>query len=342
MTALSEYQRLECPALWRERAGDQRRDVIAVFGDATLVISDSRSGLALAHWSLPAITRCNPGERPAIYAPDADTTEELELADDAMIAALGKVHSLIEARKPHPGRLRLGLLTGGLVAVAAVALFWLPGVILSHTASVVPEAKRVTIGQDLLGDVFRISGTACAAPEGRQALERLRLRVLGAESGEKLVVLGSGLKGARHLPGGYILIGRDLVEGQSSADVLAGHVLAEVARSEAADPLRSLLRWTGVGPAFRLLTTGDLPKDRLIGYAEVLVAAPQAALSPDDLAGRFGAAGVSATPYAETLGSDGAGFAEVLTAADPFRTTPPPSPVLDDADWVALQGICGG
>jgi hypothetical protein len=168
------------------------------------------------------------------------------------------------------------------------------------------------------------------------------VRVLGAESGEKLVVLGSGLKGARHLPGGYILIGRDLVEGQSSADVLAGHVLAEVARAEAADPLRSLLRWTGVGPAFRLLTTGDLPKDRLIGYAEVLVAAPQAALSPDDLAGRFGAAGVSATPYAETLGSDGAGFAEVLTAADPFRTTPPPSPVLDDADWVALQGICGG
>ncbi len=340
MTALSEYQRLECPGLWRDRAGSQRRDVVVVFGDATLVISDGRTDTALTHWSLPAILRLNPGSRPAIFAPGPDAEEQLELSDDAMIAALSKLHSLIEARKPHPGRLRLGLLLTGLIAVIGAGLFWIPGVILSHTASVVPEAKRAEIGRDLLADMFRVSGAACSAPEGRAALDKLGDRVLGHGTAE-LVVLGSGLSGARHLPGDYILIGRDLIEGQAAPDVLAGHLLAETARAAADDPLRGLLRWAGVGPAFRLLTTGDLPADRLIGYSETLIGAPPTALSVDDLAARFGAAGVSAKDYAASLGETDA-FGATLLAADPYRTTPPPSPVLEDADWVALQGICGG
>ena len=57
MTALNQYQRLEAAGIWRETPQAQARDVIVSFGDATLVLTDPRSEVPLAHWSLPAVTR---------------------------------------------------------------------------------------------------------------------------------------------------------------------------------------------------------------------------------------------------------------------------------------------
>ena len=76
MTALREYQRLECPGLWREMPEAQRRDVIVTFGDATIVLRESPSERALTHWSLPAVVRLNPGRMPALFAPGPGAAEE--------------------------------------------------------------------------------------------------------------------------------------------------------------------------------------------------------------------------------------------------------------------------
>ena len=43
MTALDKYRKLEGIGLWSARVEDQRREVVVSFGDATLVMSDSRS-----------------------------------------------------------------------------------------------------------------------------------------------------------------------------------------------------------------------------------------------------------------------------------------------------------
>ncbi|MCX8509970.1 MAG: hypothetical protein ORN49_14025, partial [Rhodobacteraceae bacterium] len=93
MTALTQYQRLECPGLWRETPKDQRREVIVTFGDATLILKESPSERALTHWSLPAVIRSNPGQMPALFIPGPDSGEELELDDETMIAAISKVHT---------------------------------------------------------------------------------------------------------------------------------------------------------------------------------------------------------------------------------------------------------
>ena len=121
MTALQEYQRLECTGLWRDRAESQRRDVIVSFGDASLIIRELPSERALSHWSLPAARRLNPGRMPALFAPGPDTTEELEIDDETMIAAIAKVHALIERRRPRPGRLR-----GAILSVVAAAVLGAP------------------------------------------------------------------------------------------------------------------------------------------------------------------------------------------------------------------------
>ena len=84
MTALQKYARLEAVGVWRESDQGQRRDVIVSIGDATLVITDSQEK-ALAHWSLAAITRVNPGLVPALYHPEGDKTESLELPKDPLV-----------------------------------------------------------------------------------------------------------------------------------------------------------------------------------------------------------------------------------------------------------------
>ena len=337
MTALDRYSRLESPGLWRDDQGGPRREVIVSMGDATLVISEFRSERALAHWSLPAVLRVNPGLLPARFAPGPDALEELEIEDPEMLAALSRVQALIEAKRPHPGRLRLALLIGAAVAVAAAGLVWVPGAIVAQAVRVVPPEMRAEIGRTIMADVFRLSGAACTAPEGRQALGRLGERLFGAGAGA-LIGMGAGLSGTRHLPGGTILIGRDLVEGAGSAEVLAGDILAEAARMDARDPLGELLAWTGTPASLGLLTTGALNPDRMVGYAEVLLTRAEAPVGAEHLAARFRSAATDPSAWANAVNLPEADRRALAEAGAGTAA----KPVLSDADWVALQGICAG
>ncbi len=339
MTALQEYQRLECTGLWRDRPDGQRREVIVSFGDATLVISEARSARAVTHWSLPAVVRLNPGEFPARFAPDPDADEELELDDEAMVAAISKVHTLIEARRPHPGRLRTALLGTLLAAVLGTLVFWMPNALVNHTAAALPFAKRQEIGRAALADLTRLTGLPCAADEGQEALGRLHGRLLGP-AGE-IFVLPEGLKRSAILPGGLVLLSRNLIEDQDTPEVAAGEVLAADLRLGAGDPLVAILHHAGLKATFRLLTTGDLPSAALDGYGEELLARTAPSVPDKALLDRFTSAGVPSGPYAYSLDPSGETVLPLIEA-DPFRGRSPDNPVLTDADWVALQGICGG
>jgi hypothetical protein len=54
---------------------------------------------------------------------------------------------------------------------------------------------------------------------------------------------------------------------------------------------------------------------------------------------RFEDAGVGSSAYAYDLDKTGESTLGLIEA-DPFATEPPPLPLLNDTDWVALQGIC--
>ena len=95
MTALDKYQRIEALGLWRNDHDSQRKDVLISIGQTTLLISDMQER-PLAHWSLAAIERSNPGNYPAIYHPDGDHEESLELnfSEKEMIDAIEKLRTL--------------------------------------------------------------------------------------------------------------------------------------------------------------------------------------------------------------------------------------------------------
>ncbi len=338
MTALEQYQRLESPAIWHPSPEAQRRDVILSFGEATLVIADQR-GRALAHWSLPAIERVNPGETPALFRPGPDAEEVVELADEAMIEALMKVRRAIERRRPHPGRLRHVLTAAAVAVVAGFTVFWLPRAMIDYTAAVVPPQKRAAIGESLLESIRRISGKTCETALGRQALTRLHERLLPGQSG-RIVVLSGGMPKAEHLPGGIILLNRALVEDYDDPAVVAGFVLAEDQRARDEDPMVRLLSTTGLATSFRLLTRGDIPEATLKAYAEVLMVSEPAPVEDERLVARFAEAGVRASPYAYALDITGE-TTLVLIEADQLNPDAG-RPVLNETDWASLQAICGG
>ncbi|WP_199261786.1 hypothetical protein [Paracoccus binzhouensis] len=337
MTALNQYQRLEAAGIWRETPKSQLRDVIVSFGDATLVLTDPRSEMPLAHWSLPAVTRLNPGKLPARYAPGGtDAGEELEIDDELMIAAISKVHQVIEASKPHPGRLRSGLMLGAATVMAVLALFWVPPALVRHAADIAPPAQRAEIGRIVLAEIAKTTGSPCSRPAGDMVRQKLAMRLMGPEA--QIVVVPATLRGAIRLPGPITVLGEDLIDGQVSPEVAAGHILAAQAAAVESDPLLAALRYAGPRATFHLLTAGTLPAASLSGYGEKLLADPVPRPEDEQLLAYFTRAGISSEPYARSL--DPTGEATLgLIEADPFRTAAP-QPVLNDREWIALQEIC--
>jgi hypothetical protein len=337
MTALTRYQKLESPGLWRETPQAQRRDVVVALGEASLVLSDPRSDVAITHWSLPALVRTNPGHFPALYAPGSDAEEELELSDTDMIDALETVRSAVSAARARPGRLRAVVTIGLVAGIAALALFWLPGALVRHTASVLPTATRSAIGQAALGDLARVAGQPCVGTAGRVALDRLALRLFGAQP-PKLVVVPDGPRLSLHLPGRIVVLHEKLIADHDAPDVVAGYAVAERARATSHDPMLPVLDHAGLRATLGLLTTGEMAAQAMSGYGEALLGAAEVPLDDSAILAAFEAAGLSTAPYA--FARDASGETVIgLIEADANRAGTP-LPLLSDEDWIGLRAIC--
>jgi len=337
MTALTKYARLEATALWRPTPDDQRREVIVSVGDATLVITDLKDQ-ALTHWSLAAVERANPGQSPAIFHPNGDPGETVELpeAEAEMVEAIETLRRAIEKSRPKPGRLRwMGLILSAL-AVIWLALVWLPGAVQDHTVAVVPQVKRDALGASLLDRIERVSGPSCADPSGLAALALFSNRLQAGP----LTVLPAMTRDSLHLPGNLIVLNHAVLEDHEDPDVAAGFVVTEMTLRDVSDPLRDMLKVVGLRENFRLLTTGRISDSALDAYAEHLMTSPPPI--PDTAAqlARFAHAKLRSTPYAYARDITGETTLNLIEG-DPM-TGKLTEPLISDANWLRLQAICGG
>lgn len=341
MTALTKYDRLEAAGLWRAAPDRQRVDVIVSIGDATLTIKDMRDQ-ALAHWSLAAIARANPGKRPALFHPEGDPSETLEIAadEDEMIRSIEKLRRAVERARPRKGRLR-GVLTFGVLAagLAAAAVF-LPGALVDHALRVVPDVKRAEIGNALLSEMQRATGVPCGNASAQAALIELTQRLSTDDAPTYLAVMRAGVRGAIHMPGGVILISRTLVEDHESPEVVAGYVIAEQTRRAASDPLRHLLQSAGSFATLRLLTTSRMPLVSINDHAKQLLTEPPTPLEIEPLLARFAALAVPSAPYGYAVDVTGE-LTLPLIEGDPVAGDAARA-IMPDASWVRLQTICEG
>ncbi|MDD7969766.1 hypothetical protein [Roseinatronobacter alkalisoli] len=343
-TALKKYHKLEGMGLWSGAVEEQRREVVVSFGDATLVIMDSRSMHVLSHWSLAAIERLNPGKRPALFSPDGDASEVLELDEDLLIDALKELHAALAPPKGLIERLRVPIMGALSLLVLGLGAFLLPPALVDHTASVVPMAKRTEIAERLLAELRQTGATQCQSSLGTNALGILQRRLFDAPA--RLVILRDlSLEAPRiqHLPGRLFVVDARLVDQAESVEALAGALVLAGARAAADDPLRPLLRHAGVFSTFRLLTSGELRPNAIRGYARAVLNAPVAVPDIAAIQARFerlelspGPLLANATPLDPALGQ----ISDQLRADMDTLTQSPRGALLNDGQWVSLLNIC--
>lgn len=337
MTALEQYVRLESDAIWRPAPGQQRRDVLISFGDATLVICD-HADRPLAHWSLPALMRQNPGQRPAIYVPDDDASEELEINDPLMIDAIEQVRKALAKARPRPGKLRYWIGAAAVAASVGLALFWLPHALLRQALSIVPDAKRAEIGATILTQIETTTGAACTTNSGAQsAADQLMRRLFSAGDAPRLIVVPHLPQGALAMPGGIIVLDNALLQTADDPAAIAGLVLATRSALAGRDPLQNVLQRAGLAATLRLLTTGDLPRSALARYANDQLAAPAPQADPPALRAAFVAASLPQAPYLALANQHSGDLPDI--GPDPLAGQTLPA-TLPDSAWVRLQNIC--
>lgn len=333
MTVLDEYQRLESLGLWRPETGAQRREVVVSIGEATLLLAEP-NGRPLTHWSLPAMQRLNPGEIPALYAPDRTSGEELEIADATMTDAIERVLRALARARSRPGRVRGAAMLAAVLLAVALGVLWLPGAVTRYVAGLLPPAVERNIGRALLAEITTLTGAPCETAAGRRALDRLAERLFPGAA-PRLVVLPSALAGTASLPGGMVLIGRPLVEDHETPEALAGFLLAEDLRRAETPAILDALRRGGAAAAVAVMTRGELPRGVLSRHAAELVAGAPAPVPQETLARRMVEAGIAPRDHALALDVTGESVVTLFeTRAQVTR------PVLSDGDWLALQSIC--
>ncbi len=328
VTVLDKYQRLEAEAVWRRDRDEQRRDVIVSIGEATLTITDLNDAV-LAHWSLPAIERKNPGTRPAIYSPGTDAPETLEISDKVMIDALNKVLKAIRRQGRHPGRLRALIFGGSSLVLLMLGVFWLPGALASYASAIIPNSARSDIGRELMGHVKRVTGEPCSSAAADTALATLSASLFPGQMSQ-IFILPSALATTEHLPGGTLLASHKLVEDHETPNVLIGYLLAENQRREDSDPFRRLMKDAGLGAALKLLTTGEMNDEALKSHAERLIASKTLPIDAQVVAGQMSSFGFEPQPYLDDAN------AEIVTKL-PLADT---AVDISDSDWISLQQIC--
>ncbi|MES2432514.1 MAG: hypothetical protein V4586_01640 [Pseudomonadota bacterium] len=336
MTALRKYLRLESPGLWRETPSAQLREVVVGLREATIVLSDPKTEMALAQWSLPALTRLNPGKTPALYSPGEDDPETLEVDDRDMMAALDTVRSALERRRPKPGRLRGVLLAGFGAVIGSLAVFWLPGKLIDYTAAMLPATTRSDLGKLALQDLTKLTGSPCTSKAGTTASVALGLRINPTHPPHVLVVRDA-LQAPLALPGDLLILPEKLLQ-SSTPDAIAGYILATSGQAALQDPMQPLLEKAGLLATIRLLASGAIAADALTGYGQSLLTPPAITLADETLLAAFTAAKITAQPYAYALDKSGETTLPLIEA-DPFPNGSEPE-VLSAAHWQDLQAIC--
>ena len=97
----------------------------------------------------------------------------------------------------------------------------------------------------ILGQITPRRGVACAQPAVVAALTRLVDNLLGPNAGVQVLIMPDVPKASLSLPGGFLVLNRGLLDLEDSPELVAAHILAELLRGQAHDPMLDVLDWAG-------------------------------------------------------------------------------------------------
>jgi len=300
-------------------------------------------------------------------------TARLTVDDANMISILTRLCPDLNRRDKVRGTGRRVVTRIGLAAAAlGLMIFVILPAMANTLATLIPIEREVAYGKTVVKQMERFlggkaaGGLACTNPQGRAALDKMMGRL--TEAGDLNYDLNIGvfdhkMVNAFAAPGGQIVIMRGLIDRADGPDQVAAVLAHEIGHVEARDTTRNALRAAG-SAGLLALVLGDFA-----GGSAVVVAA-EYTLNASYTREAEAAADVFALNMLEASGTSAKALATFFDSLKGIQRTMPDLPVylsshpettdraaaarafaetqddtrpiLNDADWAALRGICKG
>ncbi len=363
------------PATFHDGRTAARQSVTVSLAPEGLRIT-GEDGRELALWAYAALSPVDErfAGRPLRLKLAEDDGARLTMHDNAVLAELAFRAPQLRGRRSGASGIRIAALgIAGMVLFGAIVWFALPR--LAHlAASVIPVSWEQALGERVFGDIAEAFASLdddkaprfCEAPAGRAALDRLSARLAAAMEATapspyrfRVFVLDLKMPNAFALPGGWIVLFRGLIAAAEDAGEVAGVLAHEMGHVTHRHGTQNMMRAMGLRVLFDLMM-GDMGDGLAGGLGQILVymsysreaeaEADAAALALLEAAG-IGAQGLARffERLAKTRG-------DMPAALQPLSTHPGHDArarlfaaaagrggaAMSEADWTALQGICGG
>jgi hypothetical protein len=264
MTAIEKYTRLEALGQWKESPDHTAREVVVSFENATLVLSDVKEK-PLCHWAMAATFRISLDGSNAVYTPDTEGFETLEINDAQMVDAIAQVSSAAVTEKPRTHWLRwvfLLLILGTLVTVTVAT----PALMRSQAVRMTgPESAR-KLGADMISS---LSVKTCREPRADTARALFLSRAF--PGGRTILLIATDQPHVGVFPGGIVLIGGQILQQLHSPEDLADLVTA--LKDEGNDKVEQLFETSSIKELFVYITSGKLSETRINTVAQNIISA---------------------------------------------------------------------
>ena len=261
MTALEKYTRLEALGRWRETPEMPVREVIVSFGNATLLLSDQHEE-PLSHWAMAATLRIAWDGKIAIYSPDVDGRETLEIDDADMVEAIAQV-SHAESVKNHRKPWKIWVTMLVILAVLGAGLHWGPQLVRDQALRMTNAASARQIGLEMLA---ALQIEICKEPRADAVRMKLQQRLF--TSSDVRIVIAKNAPAGTVFPGRLLLIGKDtLLQFSTSEQFILWAVQLQAEES----PDANLFQNGTLADVAHYVTRGNIPRTKLLEMANKML-----------------------------------------------------------------------
>ena len=333
MTWHPDYVVVESRALLTIPGKHVEKPVVAKLGKTTLILLEP-DGSPIAHWTLTAVRRINPGSLPAKFAPFGDGKEFVTVDDEFMVQVLDDVQTALRSVPVNPKRSRRWKTLLAAAAALAVVVS-APEILIRQATALAQKSHRAEIGEMLLAEHVKNSGPPCRSRYGASALERLEKRLFGKNENRLRIVPGGSVEIAA-LPGDIVVARISLLQDRLGPEVFGGYILREQSRAQATDPLYEYFSIAGVIEAFKFLVFREIDADLVRSSTSDYMERTPDPVDIEDLVSSFERAGISVRSFVQAATESG----EEAVDLSRIGPAPPARAVLDDAAWLHLQNIC--
>ncbi len=330
---LVDFELLECLGIWHQLPNDPGMEVVIKI-DASMLTLISKGNQVIVQWSCDAIRRKRQRGLPAIYSPDSEFEETLEVSDSTAISVLDDIIASYNEQLSRSGLslrgVALFMVILALIVVPAVAFF---DRIAPHVAGLVSYRQQSEIGERVFAALADERGGECRSGKGLQSISVLERRIF-PDARYRLRIVADRAVRSLMLPGSIIVVGASVLEEFDGPEVVAGYALLELAAAETSGPFDRFLSHAGIGVATYLALERGIDDRPVIEYSRSLPEENPAVVDDARLLEEFTRAGFSSTPFGRV--ADRAGLVADEPGDNPYE------PLMTDSQWLRLRDICIG